>query len=70
MHFLGEASESETIVYPVGKHVAVKSLKTGGMKFIQEDKDIREISGLYMSKGARRYLAVTVKLINITDPYI
>ena len=71
LHYLGDMADPETVVYPVGKHIAVKNLKNGSMKFIQQKEDVREITGIYLSKGSnRRFLAVTVKLVNDIAPYV
>ena len=59
----------DTIAYPVGKHIGLKNLKTGKMNFIEMREDVREISGLYMSSG-RRYLAVALRLVHDTSPYV
>lgn len=47
----------------------MKNLKTGKMNFIEMREDVREIMGIYMSTG-RRYMAVTLRLIHDTSPYV
>jgi hypothetical protein len=44
LNFLGENDTEDTVVYPVGRHIGLKSIKTGQMRFIEMKEEIREIN--------------------------
>lgn len=51
--------ESSTVIFPVGRHLAVRSLDTNEVTFINEPANVTAITTLSISKErTRRFLAV------------